>query len=292
MDGPWIKIWRCFMTDPTVQFLMRRHGHVAVALLVTLLTVTRNGRVVTPLDEVAVMLGIDPDECESLVGKIVERGILARDTDGTILVRNWDKYQQSESAQRVRRFRRVHPTTDGVTDCNGHVTDCNGAVTEMKRDCNGHVTIEAEAEAEAENTYAHTSLRNLELPREAEDGLGGYPTAVFDAWSDLGDKVHQPASKIAFLTSWPRDAAPHVRGIHSSDILAAISNFGAVIRAPPGTYWWTARIGLATFLSRHLDKFIPANFRLDDFKLTDRKDADGEATKRAMARVLAERGGR
>jgi len=55
--------------------------------------------------------------------------------------------------------------------------------------------------------------------------MAEYPKQVHEAWAKLGPKALQPPSLLHFLNAtWPR-LSPIFRGIHSSDILAAIANY-------------------------------------------------------------------
>jgi hypothetical protein len=127
MKGPWIKLWRSFLTDPTIQTLLKRYGHVTVTLLVALLTVTDDGIVVTSSEEIADLCGIDDEKYLDLIEKIMAKGVIFRNNDGNIEFKNWKKYQQSESLDRVRRYRekeRYSNVTEAlqISVCNENVT--------------------------------------------------------------------------------------------------------------------------------------------------------------------------
>jgi hypothetical protein len=117
--------------------------------------------------------------------------------------------------------------------------------------------------------------------------LGAYPKKILEAWTDLGDRVIQPASDIAFLSTYSRDVSPSVKGIHSNDVLAAIRSFGEIIRAPPGTYYWTARVTVGQFFQKHLEKFLPANFNPRDFRNFDAEEP-GESIEDRIKRIRRE----
>jgi len=103
-------------------------------------------------------------------------------------------------------------------------------------------------------------------PEPEEQEPGAYPKAVYAAWEELGPHVYQPASLWAFSQKWSVQVRPHLKGIHSKDVLQALENLKAIYDAPPGTYYWTQKIGIEAFFSKHLEKFLPANFNPDDFK--------------------------
>lgn len=119
---------------------------------------------------------------------------------------------------------------------------------------------------------------------------GGFAESVFNAWDALGAAVYQPANKIAFLSGvFTRDVSPYVQHVPRGDVIQAIRNFGSIVTAPPGTVFWSARIGMGKFFKEHLAKFLPGQFNVDDWKprpsgIHAQEDAD---TKAAMALVKA-----
>jgi hypothetical protein len=116
-------------------------------------------------------------------------------------------------------------------------------------------------------------------------GINDYPTLLRQEWEAIGDRVYQPANPIAFLSTWGRDVAPFIKGYHSDDVLAAIANFGKVV-GKPGS-WWQAKVGISKFFQSHLEKFIPANFKAEDFRKDDGDEEDFEAR---LERIRRERG--
>lgn len=95
-----------------------------------------------------------------------------------------------------------------------------------------------------------------------------YRSAVRIEWDKLGDKVYIAPDPILFENTW-RDISPCIKGIHSDDVIQAIKNFGTIINGPPGKYWWTARISIKNFFQKHVEKFLPTNFREEDFLSRD-----------------------
>jgi len=116
MKGPWVKLWRSFLSDPTVQYLKLRHGDVTVTSLVALLTSADDGVVTTPEDEIAVLCGLSDEDFKKIVDIIMSRGIISRNENGLITFRNWKKYQESDSAERMRKMREKRHSDVTVTD--------------------------------------------------------------------------------------------------------------------------------------------------------------------------------
>ena len=114
---------------------------------------------------------------------------------------------------------------------------------------------------------AHATISEPEPePEDEQQEPGAYPKAVYAAWEELGPHVYQPASLWAFSQKWGQQVRPHLKGIHSKDVLQALENLKAIYEAPTGTYYWTQKIGVEAFFSKHLEKFLPANVNPDDFK--------------------------
>lgn len=156
MKGPWIKLWRSFMTDSKIQTLLKRYGDVTVTLLVTLMTVTDDGIIVTPIDEIAVICNRTDQEILDLIDKIIERGILSRQENGILVFNNWEKYQQNESTNRVRKFREKNK--ESVTETL-HERYSNGK-------CNGNVTVEEEVEVEVDNIHSQEKTKKHKYGNE------------------------------------------------------------------------------------------------------------------------------
>jgi beta-xylosidase len=129
MKGPWVKLWRSFLCDSTVQFLIQRHGHVTVTSLVALLTVTDNGIVTAPEDELATLCQISDEDFQELIAKIIERGIIYRNKDGIICFKNWEKYQVCASAGRTKEYRARRASQSRHGDGHGDtISDANVTV--------------------------------------------------------------------------------------------------------------------------------------------------------------------
>ena len=112
---------------------------------------------------------------------------------------------------------------------------------------------------------------------------------ILAAWEKLGDKVYQPGSLWQFQAKWGQDISPYIRGIHSDAVLKAIDNLGKILNAKPGTYYFDFRMGLRAFFEKHLDKFLPGNFKPADFRkrlgFADQNEAD---TAEAMRQVYGD----
>jgi hypothetical protein len=115
--------------------------------------------------------------------------------------------------------------------------------------------------------------------------LTEYQRLVREAWAELGDKVYPPPDPVKFaMSSWSK-LSPAFRGVHSDDVLAAIRNFGGVVNGPEGKFYWKARIGIEKWAESHLDKFLPANFREEDFYTREYEDTRNPHLEKILAEM-------
>jgi hypothetical protein len=260
MTGPWIKLWRNTLADEKVAFLMRRYGHEIFTLWVGILSQAEEGVLMMDEDVFADLVQIEEKRYLELRGILLKRGMVIENEAGRLEIPNWDEYQTGESTERVRAYR-----------------ERKKAEALQKRPCNEMKRVEVEEEVELEEE------KNSHTPRENEtepspdpvplDTLPGseYSKALYLAWSKLEDKVYQPPNEIHWLNSTFPKSRPHFRGIHSSDVLQAIANFGEILTAPPGKYFWNQRVSFEAWSERHLSRFLPANFKPDDYLVRESK---------------------
>jgi hypothetical protein len=165
-----------------------------------------------------------------------------------------------------------------------------------------HIEIENEIEIESMytaeiNAHINSSLEPEEAhapipepePEEEQQEPGAYPKAIYAEWEALGSHVYQPSSLWAFSQKWAQQVRPYLKGIHSKDVIQALANLKAIYDAPAGTYYWTQKIGVEAFFSKHLEKFLPANFNTKDFekRLNFREQEEAE-TRAAYKKVFGE----
>lgn len=302
MKGPWIKLWRSVLSDPTLSFCMRRYGNDIAVLWIGILTNTENGVLAVEEDILADQCILEEKRYRELRSVLVKRGMIEvddDDPDGKIVVPNWFEYQESESAERVRRFRerkKASTTTSDLSETDGlhsnaPVTVGNGNETETSR---VEVEIEEEGEEEAEEReeFTHTARAREESPEDmnlppSRFVPNDYPKMVREEWEVLGDRVVQ-VDPIRWATAvWPRVSLA-IKGIHSRDVVASIRNLGTILRAPPGTYYLDCKFTAQAFFERHVDKFVPANFAPENFRKSTKpggspRKADDDPRRAALA---------
>lgn len=257
MTGPWIKLWRSTLADEKVAFLMRRYGHEIFTLWIGLLTQSEEGVLTMDEDVFADLVQIEEKRFGELRGILIKRGMVIENDSGYLEIPNWDEYQTGESTERVRAYReRRKAETLQKRPCNEE----KRTATEMER-------VEVEVEEEKNSHTPRASEAHTD-PVVAVPG-SEYPKILFAAWSNLGEKVYQPPNEIHFLNAAYPKSRPRFHGIHSSDVLQAIANFGEILAAPSGKYFWNQRVTFEIFMERHLERFLPANYKPDDFLLRD-----------------------
>ncbi len=299
MKGPWIKLWRNVLSDPTLSFCMRRYGNDIMVLWIGILTNTEGGVLAIDEDILADQCVLADERYAELRSVLVKRRLIEIE-DERIVVPNWFEYQESESAERVRRFReRKRASAELATQdalpsevretaallCNAPVTVGNGDETQTSR-VEVEVEEEGEEEAEERKENTHTARAREDSTWKQEPPCtplrfvpNDYPQAVMREWATLGDRVVQ-VDEIRWATAvWPQ-VSRAIRGVHSRDVIAAIRNLKTIIRAPPGTYYLDCKLTPQGFFERHLDKFVPTNFSPGNFERSPRSSAASSAAHR------------
>jgi len=156
------------------------------------------------------------------------------------------------------------------------MTNHDGIMTESWRSHDGIMT---------ESWRSHDSVMNIDIDLDktktkteelyisrAREKISQEPEeeAVFASWQALGDKVVQVDRARWQAAVWP-SVQPMVSCMQAPDVLAALSNLGTILSGPPGKYYFNYRIGARVFFERHVDKFMPANFKPEDFENTHQR---------------------
>lgn len=130
----------------------------------------------------------------------------------------------------------------------------------------GQIRLEEIRREEKKEEHATPAPVFSPEPVQEAPSLSEYQAIIREEWDKLGGKVYPAPDPIRFASvSW-RDIAPCIKGIHSDEVLQAIRNFGTILSAPEGKYYWTQRITIGQFFTRHLERFLPGNFNPRDFE--------------------------
>lgn len=145
----------------------------------------------------------------------------------------------------------------------GIMTNHDGIMTEscLSHDTVMNIDIDLD-KTKTEDLYISRAREKISQEPEEE--------AVFDSWKALGDKVVQVDRARWQSAVWP-SVQPLVSCMQEPDVLTALSNLGAILSGPPGKYYFNYRIGARVFFERHVDKFLPANFKPEDFENTQQR---------------------
>lgn len=295
----WIKIRTDIFDDEKIKLIEAMPGNDTIIVLwvkllalagrcnasgVLILSRTLSGTIPITDEMLASIFHRSIDVVRSALDVFESFGMIHRGEN--IAVTNWEKHQNEEALAAIRKYDATRKRIQRERQ-RGNDTDLSGLVRDNPVTVR---TLDIRYKTKTKSIQDCANPENQISPPEEEpktEPLGAYPKAIFAAWTELGDKVIQPASDIAFLSTYSRDISPCVKGIHSDAVLSAIRSFGEIIRAPPGTYYWTARVTVGQFFQKHLDKFLPANFNPRDFRQFDAEDS-GESIEDRIKRIRRE----
>ena len=124
-----------------------------------------------------------------------------------------------------------------------------------------------EKEREEERTHGISACAREEVQEPTQEpmtfGPDAYARKILETWKTIPG-VPDPGDYFRFINLHMRRILPFTAGIHSNDVIKAMQNLGEVI-ALGDESWWKARPGIIQFFEKHLDRFLPANFQLDDY---------------------------
>lgn len=283
MIGPWFKCSRDVVSSPSMRLMIHEHGHEAATLWVMLLSLADDGHVTESIEELSFCLSLGAQKVEAILSALHKRGFLSSLNPIEIASKS---LHSDTSRERVKRFRAKHKPD--VTPCN---VTCNGDVTD---DVTLHVTgREKEREIERKkdihtDACAHGEFQEdeQESPQE-EEAPPEYGRVVYDAiFSHPGWKLKPPQLFLGWSAVWGR-IRPFLSGYHSDDVFYAIKAYGD-IRANPSEYWWRGDVGVETFFTKHLSRFVPSADPYNAMK-KENQESDEERIKRET-RECMERG--
>ena len=193
MTGPWIKLWRSFLSDPTIQYLKKRHGDVTVTVTIALLTATRDGVVVTPEDELAVMCDLTDEKWIELVQIIIQKGMFARNDDGIIYVPNWIKYQQCDSTQRTKAYRERKASEE------------IGIVTVTSQSCHGDENVTGRSKKLEDRSKKEERERPRAARVQADSESESKPSLEKQTFGEFGNVRLSPLEHSSLLSNFGSD---------------------------------------------------------------------------------------
>jgi hypothetical protein len=75
-----------------------------------------------------------------------------------------------------------------------------------------------------------------------------------------------------------RELLPYYDGLTPEQVIAAHRNYGS-IKQKPGS-WWTSNPPMLMWAKNHLERFLPENFRPEDYFKRDSREEDPETDRR------------
>lgn len=104
-ENRWVKLSRGYLRDEKIHYIIKRHGHDTMVFWTGLLTECRAGILETPEEVFAEVCMIDQTRFTEIVKIFTDFSLVTRCNGGKLQVVNWNKYQFSESYDRVKAFR-------------------------------------------------------------------------------------------------------------------------------------------------------------------------------------------
>ena len=153
---PWVKLATGYLRDEKIHFIIKKYGHDTMVVWTGLLTECRRG--VLEMDEeiFAEICVMDMQRFTEIKKTLMRFGLVTQCNGEKLKIANWDKYQFSDSYERVKAHRERH------------VTERNGTETKQKP----NVAVEVDSDTDSEETTTTAA------PRPAHE----YPAFFENAW--------------------------------------------------------------------------------------------------------------
>lgn len=104
-ENRWIKLSRGYLRDEKIHYIIKRHGHDTMVFWTGILTECRSGKLEMSEEVFSEVCMIEQARFTEIVKIFTDFGLVTRCNAGKLLVVNWNKYQFSESYDRVKAFR-------------------------------------------------------------------------------------------------------------------------------------------------------------------------------------------
>lgn len=169
----WFRWWVGTAADPKLATVAKRSRQKRIAVIAVWATLLESaastndgGRFDLPVDEIAVMLEMKPDQVELILSALVERGLII---EGRIA--NWEKRQFASdySTARVRKHRRIAGSRSVTGDSGAGRSGISGDETFQERFSNGDETFQERYVSTSETFLKrHVTPSETETETEAE----------------------------------------------------------------------------------------------------------------------------
>lgn len=104
-ENRWVKLSRGYLRDEKIHYIIKRHGHDTMVFWTGILTECRSGKLEMSEEVFSEVCMIEQARFTEIVKIFTDFGLVTRCNAGKLLIVNWNKYQFSESYERVKAFR-------------------------------------------------------------------------------------------------------------------------------------------------------------------------------------------
>lgn len=149
---PWVKLSAGFLRDEKIHFIIKKYGHDTMVVWTGLLTECKRGMLEMDEEIFTEICIMDVQRFDEIKKILIKFGLVTQCNGEKLKVTNWEKYQFSESYERVKSHRQKAET------------ECNADETDEKQ----IVTVEGEEEGDKEEEKKkHTSASPPPCPYES-----------------------------------------------------------------------------------------------------------------------------
>lgn len=162
---PWVKLATGLLRDEKIHFIIKKYGHDTMVVWAGLLTECNRG--VLEMDEeiFAEVCIMDMQRFEEIKKIFIKFELVTQCNGEKLKVTNWEKYQFSDSYERVKAHREKKSIPS--------VTECNADETEKKQ--NVTVDIEEDKENILGDTAQHIGANQLTTDAGFSEAWNEYP---------------------------------------------------------------------------------------------------------------------
>lgn len=111
-ENRWIKLSRGYLRDEKIHYIIKRHGHDTMVVWTGLLSECRSGLLEMPEEVFAEICLIEQARFNEIIKIFTDFELVTRCNGEKLCVVNWNKYQFSESYDRVKAFRQKDVTEE------------------------------------------------------------------------------------------------------------------------------------------------------------------------------------
>lgn len=168
---PWIKLATGMLRDEKIHFIIKKYGHDTMVVWTGLLTECNRGVLEMEEEIFAEVCIMDMQRFEEIKKIFIKFGLVTQSNGEKLKVTNWEKYQFSESYERVKAHREK-----SAKECNDHVTNTKQ-----------NVTVEVDTEVDKEK-----DVNKSPLPPSGEIPIKKNPVALKTYLDECHERKEKP----------------------------------------------------------------------------------------------------